>query len=97
MRDLIKKEQQRLEADALIEQRQSRPKSSSQRGGQDFSMYMQDEVIPATDEGKEAYVMKQLQTGEALLAQGPPAYEAAATCFYRALKLISQVRMRTRF
>jgi MAS20 protein import receptor len=34
-----------------------------------------------------AYFMKHLQAGEALLAQGPSAFDAAAQCFFRALRV----------
>jgi import receptor subunit TOM20 len=43
---------------------------------------------PLTEADKESFVMQNLQLGEKLVLEGPVAYDAAATCFYRALKYI---------
>lgn len=43
---------------------------------------------PITEAEKETFVMQNLQIGEKLVLEGPQAYDAAATCFYRALKYI---------
>ena len=57
-----------------------------------FSALLEDDVVPTSQEDREKYFMKQLQLGETLLQQGPVAYEASATCFYRALKVFPDVR-----
>lgn len=43
--------------------------------------------MPTTPEGVQAYFMRYLQAGEALLQQGPAAYETSAICFFRALRV----------
>lgn len=48
---------------------------------------MPDEEIPTTSEGREKYFMNNLQLGEQLIMQGPSNFDAAATCFYRALQV----------
>ncbi|KAG5724623.1 hypothetical protein E4T56_gene3665 [Termitomyces sp. T112] len=45
------------------------------------------EEPPASPEGKESYFMSQVAMGEQLSAKGPSHYLAAATCFYRAMKV----------
>ncbi|KAL7752424.1 mitochondrial import receptor subunit tom20 [Sorochytrium milnesiophthora] len=49
--------------------------------------FMQDEAYPTTIEDKEKYFMDQLAKGELLTKNGPSAFEAAAACFYKALKV----------
>ncbi|KAG5340432.1 hypothetical protein C0989_001672 [Termitomyces sp. Mn162] len=45
------------------------------------------EEPPASPEEKESYFMSQVAMGEQLSAKGPSHYLAAATCFYRAMKV----------
>ncbi|KAI9172968.1 mitochondrial import receptor subunit tom20 [Blastocladiella emersonii ATCC 22665] len=43
--------------------------------------------LPTTPEEKEAFFMEMLSKGEQLAKMGPPLYDLAAQCFYRALKV----------
>ncbi|KAJ3252437.1 hypothetical protein HK103_001556 [Boothiomyces macroporosus] len=70
---------QRKEA-AKIKQQQPKAASNS-------PFAIPEEPIPTTNEGREQYFMRNLQAGEQLLQQGPMAFDAAATCFYRALQV----------
>jgi import receptor subunit TOM20 len=62
-------------------------KSQQKKTTKEPQMLIPDEPIPENNEGREQYFMKNLQAGEMLMQQGPPAFDAAATCFYRALKV----------
>ncbi|KAJ3296961.1 hypothetical protein HK104_001006 [Borealophlyctis nickersoniae] len=46
-----------------------------------------DDPVPTSNEERGEYFMKQLQTGETLLARGPSAYEEAANHFFSALRI----------
>ncbi|KAJ3273152.1 hypothetical protein HDV01_004792 [Terramyces sp. JEL0728] len=70
---------QRKEAAKIKQERPNAPANSS--------FAIPEEPIPTTNEGREQYFMRNLQAGEQLLQQGPMAFDAAATCFYRALQV----------
>ena len=83
-------EKQRKEAQELSSTRRS---SISPASKGNYSAFLEDDVVPppSAAEEREKYFMKQLQMGEALLAEGPSAFEASAACFYRALKVFPDV------
>ncbi|KAJ3082535.1 hypothetical protein HK102_001614 [Quaeritorhiza haematococci] len=45
------------------------------------------EPVPASPEEREKYFIKQLSTGDELVQKGPMFFEAAAACYFRALKI----------
>ncbi|KAK6094085.1 mitochondrial import receptor subunit tom20 [Batrachochytrium dendrobatidis] len=59
------------------------------QGGADSSTMfeLEDEPLPTNAQDAQAYFSKHLMMGETLLSRGPAGYEAAAVCFYRALKV----------
>jgi import receptor subunit TOM20 len=85
-------EQQRKEAEKLKAQwALNAPKRTAKGASSNYESFLEEEPLPTSSEDREKYFMKQLQTGEALLNEGPAAYEAAAVCFYRALKIFPDV------
>ncbi|KAJ3368851.1 hypothetical protein HDU91_000232 [Kappamyces sp. JEL0680] len=75
--------QQKREAAKIRESHASKKAAAASAG----SFQLADEPVPLTNEGREAYFMNNLQLGEQLMQKGPTAFDAAATCFYRALKV----------
>eukprot|EP00842_Homolaphlyctis_polyrhiza_P000113 jgi/Hompol1/1101/HPOL_001634-RA len=82
-------------SDASSEQRNAAAKhiaelskgGASGRAAAGISMDIEDEPVPTTQEGREAYFNKYLVLGERHVSRGPAGYEAAALCLFRALKV----------
>lgn len=71
--------------DTYEKNRSSSAPSAAPSGLGEFSMKDFEEPKPENPELLGEWILKQLQMGEALLAQGPQAIEPAMTCFIRAL------------
>ncbi|KAI8918754.1 MAS20 protein import receptor-domain-containing protein [Entophlyctis helioformis] len=88
---------QRSEANRIVAQRNAEVKASAaaaaqarraaSAGAAGAPIELEDEPVPTTAEGREAYFNKHLVLGENLLGRGPAGFEAAAVCFFRAIKV----------
>ncbi|KAI9137964.1 MAS20 protein import receptor-domain-containing protein [Paraphysoderma sedebokerense] len=82
-----KLKKQRKKVQKISEKAKSTTSESAAPSAENALSFVEDEVYPTAPEEKEKYFMEQLAKGETISKGGPATYEAAAACFYKALKV----------
>ncbi|KAF9429826.1 hypothetical protein BGZ94_009354 [Podila epigama] len=81
----LKKERKRAQKQAKEEEKKNVTRTA--KSVEEALASINEEDFPTAMEDREKFCMEQLAAGEALFNQGAEGYDAAAVCFYKALKV----------